>query len=335
MEALAHYFMDPEDRLARCLARCLPAKTNDHERATETSKQAGPAEDVHERSGPVAEPARSAAHDGKTVLVFVSMSGIIMATRSLAAAAAVIAIAVACIVVNRVLPVRQQQRQQQRPQTDLQDGLFSVDLEPTTSERRVELDALRKHVCEALEPAVVESSNAQLQLDAWCGRFLAAADWQATAAARQVADTLRWRHYRRPIPPLCTASVEDVTVLYAACASGSIVCPGKDAHGRAVVCIDNSAAPVTDFEAQVRLLTYTIELALRQCVHPANKICFVFKLGRFSTENQVRGPPRPQQAAAQRLRDRTIRSTVTSVPNRPRGVHSPAALAALARTGSA
>ena len=75
-----------------------------------------------------------------------------------------------------------------------------------------------------------------------------------------------------PIAPLSTAADDHLALLRAACASGTIFCPGTDVHGRAIVCIDNSAAPVGPFDGQVRLLAFTIEFALRQCVAPSNKI---------------------------------------------------------------
>ena len=170
---------------------------------------------------------------------------------------------------------------------ELPDAQLQVPSKPGSDEQRDALIELRKRVRASLGTSACDATSATcLQEDSWCCRFLVSASWQPDAAAPKVVDTLRWRAFRKPIAPLKAAPAEHLALLRAACATGTIACPGVDRHGRGLICIDNSAAPVGPFDGQVRLLAFTIEFALRQCVAPCNKICFLFKLSSFSTQNQ-------------------------------------------------
>jgi hypothetical protein len=175
------------------------------------------------------------------------------------------------------------------PHGELPQSQCCVELAARTDLHRAALAEMRSLVRASLSPSALESAAAPLDDDGWCCRFLSSADLKPSPAARQAAATICWRHSRQPIAPLNVAQADHIELLRGACATGTVFCPGRDRHGRGVIVVDNSAAPVGLFDGQVRLLAFTIEFALRQCIAPNNKLCYFFKLGSFSTQNQCEG----------------------------------------------
>ena len=88
------------------------------------------------------------------------------------------------------------------PSGQLPESQRSARLAPATSGEGAALVELRKLTRAALPTAVLDHGADQLDDDSWCCRFLISSGWQAQPASSQVADTLRWRHFRRePMPP--------------------------------------------------------------------------------------------------------------------------------------
>jgi hypothetical protein len=160
------------------------------------------------------------------------------------------------------------------------DRGIHVEIRPGMEKNLDKINKLRSLIIQQ-EPSFATDTWVLSDQGLW--RYLVARNYDIEAAKKQALAALKWRSTKKPWETRATE-------LKLECQTGKSFLRGADRHGRPVIVLDSTKENTYDTVANMKLLTYTIDRAIRRMEPPVDKYVIVFRLSDLNIFNFSKMP---------------------------------------------